>query len=123
MKNKELYSLISVWLVATTNVNIVAYIYLLSLMEVLVHFRMTTSQNSLSDPCPTIFYPFHLITQFNNDSLPNSCLVDLIDVTMAVEDVNSKLDQVVIVADLDAANHINGSLALLQIWKLQFNWP
>ena len=42
---------------------------------------------------------------------------------MAVKDVNSKLVEVVTVADLDAANHIDDSLALVQIWKLKFNWP
>ena len=35
-------------------------------------------------------------------SLTNSCLVDFIDVTMACEDANSKLVEVVTVVDVDA---------------------
>ena len=35
-------------------------------------------------------------------SLTNCCLVNLIDVTLACEDANSKLVEVVIVADVDA---------------------
>ena len=34
-----------------------------------------------------------------SDSLPDSCLVDLIDVTLACDDANSKLVEVVTVAD------------------------
>ena len=37
-----------------------------------------------------------------SDSLTDSCLVNLIDVTLACEDVNSKLIEVVTVADVDA---------------------
>ena len=35
------------------------------------------------------------------NSLTNCCLVDLIDVTLACEDANSKLVDVVTVADVD----------------------
>ena len=41
-----------------------------------------------------------------SDSLPNSCLVNLIDVTLACEDANSKLVEVVSVADVEAENHV-----------------
>ena len=43
---------------------------------------------------------------------------DLIDVTLAYEDVNSKLIEVVTVADVDDENRVGNSL--LQIWKLMF---
>ena len=46
-----------------------------------------------------------------------SCLVDLIDVTLACEDANSKLD-VVTVADVDDEDHVGNNL--LQVWKLRF---
>ena len=47
----------------------------------------------------------------------NPCrLVDLIDVTLACEDANLKLVEVVTVADVDAEDHVGNSL--LQIWEL-----
>ena len=48
-----------------------------------------------------------------SNSLTNSCLVDLIDVTLACDDANSKLVEVVTVAD-----RVGNSL--LQIWELSF---
>ena len=48
-------------------------------------------------------------------SLPNSCLVNLIDVTLACEDANSILVEVVTV---DAEKHNDNSL--VHIWKLKF---
>ena len=51
-------------------------------------------------------------------SLTNSCLVDLIDVTLAFEDANSKLVEVVTVADVDDEDRVFNSL--LKIWKLRF---
>ena len=53
-----------------------------------------------------------------SDSLTNSCLVNFIDVTLACEDANSKLVEVVTVADVDAEYHVGNSL--LQIWELTF---
>ena len=47
-------------------------------------------------------------------SLTDSCLVDLIDVTLACEDANSKLVEVVTVADVDDVGRVGNSL--LQIW-------
>ena len=44
-----------------------------------------------------------------SNSLTNSCLVDLIDVTLACEDANSKLAEVVTVANIDD-----------EIWELRF---
>ena len=64
----------------------------------------------LSDPYPIITYPCHL--------LPNCCLVDLIDVTLACEVANQKLVDVVTVADVDDEDRVGNSL--LQIWKLRF---
>ena len=64
----------------------------------------------LSDPSPIIVYPCH--------SLTHSCLVNLIDVTLACEDANSKLVEVVSVADVDDEDRVGNSL--LQIWKLRF---
>ena len=51
-------------------------------------------------------------------SLTHSCLVNLIDVTLACEDVNSKLVEVVTFADVDDENCVGNSL--LQIWTLTF---
>ena len=49
------------------------------------------------------------------NSLTHSCLVNLIDVTLACEDANSKLVEVLTVDDED---HVGNSL--LRIWKLRF---
>ena len=54
-----------------------------------------------------------------SNSLTDSCLVNLIDVTLACEDANSKLVEVVTVADVDAEDHVGNSL--LQIWELTFD--
>ena len=45
-------------------------------------------------------------------------LVDLIDVTLACKDANSKLVEVFAVADIDAADHVGNTL--LQTWELRF---
>ena len=50
------------------------------------------------------------------DSLTNCRLVNLIDVALACEDVNSKLFEVVTVAD--AEDRVGNGL--LQIWELRF---
>ena len=50
-----------------------------------------------------------------SNSLTDSCLVNLIDVTLACEDANSKLVNVVTVADEDRVGN-----SFLQIWKLRF---
>ena len=50
--------------------------------------------------------------------LTHSCLVNLIDVTLAFEDANSKLVEVFIVADVDDEDRVGNSL--LQIWKRRF---
>ena len=50
-----------------------------------------------------------------SDSLTHSCLVNLIDVTLACENGNSKLVEA---ADVSDENHDGNSL--LQIWKLRF---
>ena len=47
-----------------------------------------------------------------------SCLVDLADVALAFEYANSKLVDVVTVADVDDEDRVGNSL--LQIWELRF---
>ena len=51
-------------------------------------------------------------------SLTNCCLVNLIDVALACEDANSKLVEVVTVADEDDEKRFDNSC--MQIWKLKF---
>ena len=53
-----------------------------------------------------------------NDSLTDSCLVNLIDVTLACEDAYSTLVEVVTVADVSDEDRVGNSL--LQIWKMRF---
>ena len=53
-----------------------------------------------------------------SDSLTNSCLVNLIDVTLVCEDANSKLVEVVTVANVDDEKRVDNSL--VQIWKVKF---
>ena len=57
-----------------------------------------------------------------SNSLTDCCLVNLIDVTLACEDANSKLVEAVsvadVVADVDAEDNVGNSL--LQIWELVF---
>ena len=45
-----------------------------------------------------------------SDYLTHYSLVDLIDVTLACEDANSKLVEVVTVAQVDAEDHVGNSL-------------
>ena len=56
-----------------------------------------------------------LVSNSLTHSLTDCCLVNLIDVTLVCEDANSKLVEVVTVADEDRVGNI-----LLQIWKLTF---
>ena len=58
------------------------------------------------------------LTNYLTNSQTDSCLVNLIDVTLACEDDYSKLVEVVTVADVDYENRVGNSL--LQIWKLRF---
>ena len=58
------------------------------------------------------------LTNSLTNSLPNSCLVNLIDVTLACDNADSKLVEVVTVADVDSEDHVGNSL--LQIWELTF---
>ena len=59
-----------------------------------------------------------LVSDSLTDSLTDSCLVNLIDVTLASEDANSKLVEVVTVADVSGEDRVR--ISLLQIWKLRF---
>ena len=51
-------------------------------------------------------------------SLPNCRLVNLIDVTLACEDGNLKLVEVVTVVEVDDEKRVDNSL--VQIWKVNF---
>ena len=51
------------------------------------------------------------------NSLTDSCLVNLIDLTLACEGAYSKLVEVVTIADVDAEDHVGNSLL---IWELTF---
>ena len=55
-----------------------------------------------------------LVTNSLTDSLTHSRLVNLFDVTLMCEDANSKLVEVVTVADVDDEDHVDNTL--LQIW-------
>ena len=55
-----------------------------------------------------------LITYSLTHLLTHCRLVNLIDVTLACEDANSKLVEVVTVADVDSEDHVGNSL--VQIW-------
>ena len=60
---------------------------------------------------------FTLVSDSLTDSPTNSCLVNLIYVTLRCEDANSKLVEVVTIADVDAEDHVGNSLL---IWELTF---
>ena len=57
------------------------------------------------------------VTDSLTNSLTHSRLVNLFDVTLACEDANSKLVEVITVADVDAGDHVGNSLL---IWELTF---
>ena len=59
-----------------------------------------------------------LVTNSLTNSLNHCCLVNLIDVTLACEDDNSKLVEVVTVAHVDDEKCVDNSL--VQIWKVKF---
>ena len=59
-----------------------------------------------------------LITHSLTDSFTDSCLANLIDVTLACKDADSKLVEVDTVADVCDEDRVGNSL--LQIWKLRF---
>ena len=59
-----------------------------------------------------------LVSNSLTDSLTNCRLVNLIDVRLACEDGNSKLVEVVTVANLDIEDYVGN--CLLQIWELAF---
>ena len=58
------------------------------------------------------------VTNSLTDSLTDSCLVNLIDVTLACEDAYSKLVEAVTVSHVDDENRVDNSL--VQIWKVKF---
>ena len=58
------------------------------------------------------------LTDSLTDSLTHSCLVNLIDVTLACEDAYSKVVEVVTVVEVDDEKRVDNSL--VQIWKVNF---
>ena len=54
------------------------------------------------------------------NSLTNSCLVNLIDVTLACEDANSKLVEIVTIANVDHEDRVGNSL--LHTWELRLGY-
>ena len=64
-------------------------------------FFLKKLNNFLADLSPIIGIPCHSLTDWLTDWLNFSCLVDLIYVTLACEDANSKLVEVVTIADVD----------------------
>ena len=60
-----------------------------------------------------------LVTNYLTNSVTNSCLVDLIYVTLLCEDANSNLADAVTVVDIDDEDHVSNSL--LQIFILKFH--
>ena len=72
-------------------------------------------QNSENLPSQFGFYRTRsLLATLVSHSLTDFCLVDLIDVTLACEDANSKFVDVFTVADIDAEKCADDSL--VQIW-------
>ena len=59
-----------------------------------------------------------LVTHWLTNWLTNCRLVNLIDVTLACEDTNSKLIEVVNVADVDDENRVGNSLLQIGSWGL-----
>ena len=59
-----------------------------------------------------------LVTNWLTQSLTDCRLVNLIDVTLACEDDNSKLVKAVTVVDVDDEKRFDNSC--MQIWKLKF---
>ena len=59
-----------------------------------------------------------LVSDSLTDSLTHCHLVNLIDVSLACEDGNSKLVEIVSVVDVDVENRVGNSL--LQVWELRF---
>ena len=58
-----------------------------------------------------------LVSNSLTDSLTNCPLVNLINLTLACEDTNSKLVEIVTLADVDTEDHVGNSLL---IWELEF---
>ena len=68
-------------------------------------------QNSDNLPSQVGFYRTRsILATLVTYSLTDCCLVDLIDVTLACEDANSKLVEVVTVADVDGEGRVGYSL-------------
>ena len=63
---------------------------------------------------------FTLVTNSLTNPLTDCCLVNLIDVTLACEDANSKLVKVVTIANVDHEDRVGNSL--LHTWELMLGY-
>ena len=88
------------------------------------HMRVAYHSQYWYQCWPCVFYFFvgpesdHCLPLSLNWLTAHSLLVNMIDVTLACEDANSKLVEVVSVADVSDEDRVGNSL--LQIWKLRF---
>ena len=88
------------------------------LVEILLANLIWNSINNTSDSYSSAqVWSSVILTNSLTKSQTNCSLVDLIDVTLACEDVNSKLVEVVIVAEVDVEKRIGNNL--LQILDLR----
>ena len=79
--------------------------------------RSDSDLDSIRNSCDVYRTRVRSLVMLVSNSLTNSCLVNLIDVTLACEDANSKLVEVDTVA-VDAEDQVGNGL--LQILKLRF---
>ena len=84
------------------------------LLFILWSYSGLNLNNFLSDPSPIIGYACQWLT----DSLTDCRLVNLIEVTLACEDANSKLVKVVTVADGNAEDHVGTVCYIFGSWRL-----
>ena len=93
---------------------------IMSVLYIILHFFPSTGKENKSVSMTFIFIgpeSDHWQCLSVTDWLTHSCLVNLIDLTLECEDVNSKLVEVVTVADVDAEDYVGNSLL---IWDLSF---
>ena len=69
---------------------------------------------------PNFPFPFLMAPMKKYIRLTHSCLVNLIDVTLACEDANSKLVEVVTIANVDHEDRVGNSL--MHTWELRLGY-
>ena len=91
----------------------------------LIHLKSFHNQFESFSRCSTIIFVFKLHKHLYHGqcvsathSLTHSCLINLIDVTLACEDAYSKLVEAVTVADVSDEDCVG--ISLFQIGKLRF---